>query len=110
MSAPPHAAIAAPPRHLAPASTHAAGKPASARPASAKPAAAAVPPAGPVTRPGDGGAPDRAIEVIRDIRQVEPPVSGPHTRDGSPMETSVELVGKPKPATPPDPPKDTPTP
>jgi serine/threonine-protein kinase len=75
------------------------------KPAAAKPAAQA---AGPVTHPGDPGAPDRAIEVIRDIRQVEPPVSGPHTRDGSPMELSVDPGTRPKPAAIADPPKDAP--
>ena len=100
-ASPAAAAVAPPPPHSAKAAKRAA-KPANA-------GAAATQPAGPVTRPGDGGAPDRAIEVIRDIRQVEPPVSGPHTRDGSPMETSVEL-GKPKAAPPPDSPKDAPTP
>jgi eukaryotic-like serine/threonine-protein kinase len=55
----------------------------------------------PATLSGDASIPDRAIEVIREIRPVEPAASGEHTLEGSPMETNVEFGKKrPKPAAP----------
>jgi serine/threonine-protein kinase len=50
--------------------------------------------------PGDLDVPDKAIEVIRDIRQVDPPKLGAHTSKGSPIETNIEL-GKKKDSTTP---------
>jgi serine/threonine protein kinase len=44
-------------------------------------------------KPGDLDLPDKAIEVIRDIRQSEPPRGGAHTAKGSPIETDVEVKG-----------------
>jgi serine/threonine-protein kinase len=51
-------------------------------------------------RPGDLDVPDKAIEVIRDIRQVDPPKLGAHTSKGSPIETNIELGKKKDPTTP----------
>jgi eukaryotic-like serine/threonine-protein kinase len=51
---------------------------------------------GPLAHPGDLGVPDKAIEVIRDIRQPEPPPTGPHTAAGSPFENSIDLDHKPR--------------
>jgi serine/threonine-protein kinase len=62
----------------------------------------------PMTRQGDLDVPDKAIEVIRDIRQVDPPKPGAHTSKGSPIETDVALEPK-RPSAPSDRPKD-PTP
>jgi eukaryotic-like serine/threonine-protein kinase len=55
-----------------------------------------APGSGPVTRPQpDSALPDRAIEVIRDIRQVDPPKQGEHTANGSPIESTLETDRKP---------------
>jgi serine/threonine-protein kinase len=74
------------PRHATARAAHATGAAARATDAAA-PARAAT---------GDAGARDHAIEIIRDVRQAEPPSSGPHTPAGSPMETSLDLASKPR--------------
>jgi serine/threonine-protein kinase len=51
-------------------------------------------------KPGNLDVPDTAIEVIRDIRQVDPPKLGPHTSKGSPIETNIG-VDRPKDPKPP---------
>jgi eukaryotic-like serine/threonine-protein kinase len=38
--------------------------------------------------------PDKAIEVIHELRQVDPPKPGEHTQDGSPMESEVGFERK----------------
>jgi serine/threonine protein kinase len=60
---------------------------------------------GSASKSGDLDVPDKAIEVIRDIRQDDPPSPGAHTSKGSPIETSVE-IGPKRPHTPSDRPKD----
>jgi serine/threonine protein kinase len=45
----------------------------------------------PSTRPTTPDAPDKAIEVIHELRPADPPRPGEHTRDGSPIESDVEL-------------------
>jgi serine/threonine protein kinase len=65
-----------------------------------------TPGSGPVTRPAsDTALPDRAIEVIRDIRQVDPPKPGEHTPDGSPMESTLDSGKKPPKPAAADPPR-----
>jgi len=62
--------------------------------------------AGPVTKPQatDAEISDKVIEVIRDVRQVDPARPGEHTPDGSPMESTIEPDKKPpKPVAPPPP-------
>jgi serine/threonine-protein kinase len=50
--------------------------------------------------PGDLDVPDKAIEVIRDIRQVDPSKLGAHTSKGSPIETNIEIARPKDPKTP----------
>jgi serine/threonine-protein kinase len=65
-----------------------------------------APGSGPVTRPApDTALPDRAIEVIRDIRQVDPLKPGEHTPDGSPMESTLDIGKKPPKPVAADPPR-----
>jgi serine/threonine protein kinase len=48
----------------------------------------------PRARSGTADAPDKAIEVIHDLRQADPLKPGQHTQDGSPMESDVGLDRK----------------
>jgi len=63
--------------------------------ASTRPGSKDRPRHGTVTRPPGRGAPGAAIELGRDIRQVDPSKPGPHTSNGSPIETNIDIGKKP---------------